>query len=309
MRAFALVASIALLSGSAVIAQKTGITRTRDGHPDLQGFWDSATATPLERPAQFAGREFMTAAETAEFERTVRTRLIDALSPEDRLAADVDDVYFDRQKVVDRRTALIVDPRDGRLPALLPEAKARLDRARQRNYDDPEARPLQERCLLASQAGSSNAAPPMVPNPAAQNLYQIVQTPRTVVIYTELIHDARVIRIGADHAPANIRFWLGDSVGRWEGDTLIVDTTNFTDKRQWRGSTERLHVVERFTRLADRIRYAFTVDDPDAWTRPWSGEIAFLPTTERILEYACHEGNYAIENVLRGARAGEKEKR
>ena len=306
MRALALVASIALLTDNALVAQKAALPRTPDGHPDLQGFWDSTTATPLERPVQFAGREFMTKEEAEEFALNVRNRVVEALSPEDRLAADVDNIYFERQTVLDRRTALIVDPPDGRVPALLPQAKARVP---QRNYDDPEARPLQERCLLATQAGSSNAAPPMVPNPMSQNLYEIVQTAQRVMIHTEIMHDTRIIRIGGDHAPANLRFWLGDSVGRWDGDTLIVDTTNFNDKRAWRGSTDRLHVVERFARLPDRIRYRFTVDDPDTWVRPWSGEIAFLPTTERILEYACHEGNYAIENVLRGARAEERPKR
>jgi hypothetical protein len=180
---------------------------------------------------------------------------------------------------------------------------------RRDNYDDPEARPLQERCLLETLAGSSNAAPPMLPNPASQNLYQIVQTSHFVLIYTELMHDARIIRIGGRHAPERMRFWLGDSVGRWEADTLVVDTTNFNDKRRWRGSTEHLHVVERFARLPNRIRYSFTVNDPETWTRPWRGELAFLPTSQRILEYACHEGNYAVENVLRGARAQEQLKR
>ena len=217
---------------------------------------------------------------------------------------------MERMKVVDRRTSIVTDPADGLVPPALPAVKERRDRRPKESYDDPETRPLDERCLLETAAGSSNAVPPMIPNGFGQNLYQIVQTPQHVLIYTEVVHDARVIRMNSQHPPAGIRFWLGDSIGRWEGDTLVVDTTNFTEKSHWRGSSARLHVVERFTRVdADTIRYAFTVEDPESWTRPWSGAIAFKATADRIFEYACHEGNYAIENGLRGARAQEKDAR
>ena len=149
----------------------------------------------------------------------------------------------------------------------------------------------------------------MVPNPFGQNFYQIVQTDQHVLIYTEIVHDARIIRIGGSHAPPAVQLWLGDSIGRWEGDTLVVDTTNFTTKSHFKGSGPRLHVVERFTRTSPTtIRYQFTADDPDTWDRPWSAEIPFTATDQRIYEYACHEGNYSMANVLRGARAEEKRK-
>ena len=188
-------------------------------------------------------------------------------------------------------------------------AKARAEARPRPSKDDPELLGLDERCLLTTAFGSSNAAPPMVPNPFGQNFYQIVQTPDHVLIYTETVHDARIIRIGGTHTPAAVRLWLGDSIGHWDGDTLVVDTTNFTEKSHFGGSGLRLHVVERFTRSSPTtIRYQFTVDDPDTWATPWSAEIPFSATAERIYEYACHEGNYSMTNVLRGARAEEKMK-
>jgi hypothetical protein len=288
------------------------LPRTADGRPDLQGLWNNGTLTPLQRPKEFEGREFMTEKEAADFEANALERLRAAIEGENKddllFAPDLDYTFLDRLKVVDRRTALITDPPDGRMPEPPPAVKERRDRRPKVSYDDPETRPLDERCLLETAAGSSNASPPMVPNGFGQNLYQIVQTPQHVLIYTEVVHDARVIRMNGQHPPASAQFWLGDSIGRWEGDTLVVDTTNFTDKSHWRGSSDRLHVVERFTRVdADTIRYTFTVDDPESWARPWSGAIAFKATADRIFEYACHEGNHAIELGLRGARATEKQ--
>jgi hypothetical protein len=149
----------------------------------------------------------------------------------------------------------------------------------------------------------------MVPNPFGQNFYQIVQTRDHVLIFTETVHDARIVRIGGTHAPPAVQLWLGDSIGRWESDTLVVDTTNFTEKSHFRGSGPRLHVVERFTRSSpETIRYQVTVDDPETWETSWSAEIPFTTSSERIFEYACHEGNYSMTNVLRGARAEEKQK-
>lgn len=201
------------------------------------------------------------------------------------------------------------DPADGRLPPLLPAAQARAAARPKPSKDDPELLGLDERCLLGTAIGSSNGSPPMLPNPFGQNFYQIVQTPEHVMIYTEIVHDARIIRIGGTHPPAAVQLWLGDSVGRWEGDTLVVDTTNFSAKTHFRSSGPRLHVVERFTRAGPRrIRYQFTADDPETWSRPWTAEIPFNASESRIYEYACHEGNYSMENVLRGARAEEKRK-
>jgi hypothetical protein len=172
-------------------------------------------------------------------------------------------------------------------------------------YNDPEQRPLGERCIVGF---GSTSGPPILPTYFYNNLHQIVQTPDRIVILTEMVHDIRVIRMNERHLPSSIRKWLGDSTGRWEGDTLVVDTTNFTDKTRFRGSSENLHVVERFTRVdADTLRYQFTVEDPATWDRPWTAEYTWPVTAERVFEYACHEGNYALGNILRGARLKEKD--
>src|SRR5262245_61066584 len=224
--------------------------RTPDGRPDLQGFWSNATVTPLERPAEFSGKEFFTEAEAAEYERTALERLLEFVGPEERLlGADLNYTYMDFHRVGEnRRTALIVDPADGRIPRLLPRAEKRAAAQPETSADDPELVGLDERCLVPVAFGTSNSSPPLVPNTFGQNIYQIVQTPHYVMIFSELVHDARIIRIGGTHAPAKVQHWLGDSIGRWDGDTLVVDTTNFTAKTRFRGSSERLHVVERFTR-------------------------------------------------------------
>jgi hypothetical protein len=172
-------------------------------------------------------------------------------------------------------------------------------------YDDPERRPLGERCLLGF---GSTSGPPALPDYFYNNLHQIVQTKDSVMILTEMVHDARIVRMNAQHVPKNIRLWLGDSVGRWEGDTLVVDTTNFTDKTRFRGSTADLHVIEYFTRVDDRtLLYRFTIDDPATWTKPWTGEYTWPATDQHIYEYACHEANYALGDILRGARLRDKE--
>jgi hypothetical protein len=282
--------------------------RAKQQPPDLQGFWSSGTITPLQRPANLAGKEYLSEPEATEFERTWLENFRKNFPPEDLQAPDLDYNYMDRMKVVaSRRTSLITDPPDGRLPPQLPAAKARADARPKPSKDDPELLGLDERCLVETAFGSSNASPPMLPNPFGQNFYQIVQTRDHVMIYTEVVHDARIIRIGGTHPPVAVQLWLGDSIGRWEGDTLVVDTTNFSDKTHFRGSGPRLHVVERFTRTGPgTIRYQFTADDPETWSRPWSAELPFNATSERIFEYACHEGNYSMMNVLRGARAEEK---
>jgi hypothetical protein len=222
------------------------------------------------------------------------------------------------------RTSIVVDPPDGHVPpvnaaarkrqagarAALPTSDAGESTdvkapARRGEYDDPELRPLSERCLLGF---SSTSGPPALPDYFYNDLHQIVQTKDSVLILTEMIHDARVVRMNAEHLPKNIRRWLGDPVGHWEGDTLVIDTTNFTDKSRYRGSTENLHVVERLSRLdANTLLYRFTVDDPDTWDRAWSGETAWPLTSQPMYEYACHEGNYALGDVLRGARLQEAE--
>jgi hypothetical protein len=301
-----IVALILTVATSVVLAQ-----RAPQRQSDLQGLWTSGTMTPLQRPEEFSRQEFLSEAEAVEYERTWLERFRKNFPPEDLQAPDLDYTYMDRATVVaSRRTSLIIDPPDGRLPPQLPGAKARADARPKSSYDDPELLGLDERCLLETAFGSSNASPPMVPNPFGQNFYQIVQTPGHVMIYTEVVHDARIIRIGGTHPPPSVQLWLGDSVGRWEGRTLIVDTTNFNEKTHFRGSGPRLHVVERFTRVSPTaIDYRFTADDPDTWARPWTAEIPFTATDSRLFEYACHEGNYSMENAMRGARAEEKQPR
>jgi hypothetical protein len=224
----------------------------------------------------------------------------------------------------EKRSAMVIDPPDGKVPPLTPAAAKRMAAFRGRPtsdalesrdpdldptpgaYDDPERRPLGERCLLGF---GSTSGPPILPNYFYNNLHQIVQTPDSIMILTEMVHDARIIRMNAKHLPKNMRFWMGDSVGHWEGDTLVVDTTNFNDKTRFRSATENLHVVERFTRVDDKtLVYRFTIEDPATWTKPWTGEYTWPVTDAHIYEYACHEGNYALPGILKGARLREKEK-
>jgi hypothetical protein len=316
--------------------------RTPDGHPDLQGTYDLATLTPLERPAGL--NAVLTKEQAALFEKAVAARLEqgDQQIKGDRPAppkggdgsvgpagnvGGYNTFWLDpgsSYTIVngERRTSLIVDPPDGKVPAMTPAGRQRVaaflarptSDATERNdpglepagaYDDPERRPLGERCLLGF---GSTSGPPVLPNYFYNNLHQIVQTPDSVMILTEMVHDARIVRMNAPHLPRTIRKWMGDSVGHWEGDTLVVDTTNFTDKTRFRGSSDNLHVVERFTRVDNRtLLYRFTIDDPTTWEEPWIGEYVWPATDEHIYEYACHEANYALENILRGARLREKE--
>ena len=226
------------------------------------------------------------------------------------------------------RTSIITDPSNGRRPSFTPETQARMaERAaffrpnsgtawwlteNDRNleapgpYDDPEIRPLAERCLLGF---GSTSGPPMLPV-LYNNLKRIVQTEDHVMILVEMVHDARIVRMNQEHEAPELRSWLGDSVGHWEGDTLVVDTTNFTEAPALSGASSNLHVVERFTRVdANSLLYQFTVDDPTVWTAPWSGEYIWPATTDRVYEYACHEANYSFRGILGGARILEQDVR
>jgi hypothetical protein len=313
--------------------------RTPEGHPDLQGNWTNATLTPIERPR---GMPLVLSKDQVAALEKVRTDSIEKLSQKsdpNRTAPPVGGDgstgaagnvggynYFwldagDRIAVVNRehRSSLIVDPEDGRIPAATPAARAwaaqRLARVRQfGQYDNPENRPLGERCLMSF---GSNAGPPMLPNYFYNNNYTIVQTKDHIAIMTEMVHDTRIIRMGGGpKLPPELRPWMGDSRGRWEGDTLVVETTNFHPMQTLSsfvglqsalGSTDSLRVVERFTRTDEQtMLYRFTVYDPLNYTRPWSGEVPFLAMPELIYEYACHEGNYALSNILSGARAQER---
>ena len=284
--------------------------KTPWGHADLQGIWDFATITPLERPSDLAGKDVLTQEEAAEFEKQILQRR-NADRRDGGAEADVGRAYnqfwwdYGSKVIATKRTSLVVDPPDGKIPPLTPAGQKRVDaRAAvlRRPATGPEDRNLWERCILAP-----NAGPPMLPS-AYNNNVQIFQTPAHVVVFNEMINDARVIPLdGRSHVPGSIRQWKGDSRGRWEGNTLVVDTTNFRDDSGFRGASANLHLVERFTRVApDTLLYEFTVNDPATWTKPWSVALPMNKTEGPIYEYACHEGNYGMVNILTGARAQEK---
>jgi hypothetical protein len=303
-------AALAWLSLAAAAAGQT-LPRTSGGQPDLQGIWSNATITPLERPGEFAGKATLTQEEAAAYEKQVVDRNnVDHRSrdAERDVTLGYNNFWWDRgTKVVGtRRTSLIVDPPDGRLPPLTPEAQKRVEEARawmrEHATDGPEGRSLSERCILWTTAG-----PPMLPGPYNNN-FQIIQARDHVAILNEMIHDVRVIPLdGSPHLPSTIRQWMGDSRGHWERNTLVVDTTNFSKAYSFRGSDENLHLTERFTRVSpDTLLYEFTVDDPTAFTKPWTAQIPVTRTKGPIFEYACHEGNYAMVDILAGARDAER---
>jgi hypothetical protein len=337
----------ALPSGLTKPTVAADVPRTPDGKPDMQGFWNAATLTPLERQPRFGDRAWITVEEAEAIEKEEAARRERLARPSDggRAAPPVggdgstgaagnvggyNNFWIDRgsdMMTVDGqfRTSIIVDPPNGRVPELTPEAKRRAEALRrggpsaptsdaQENqetrefgaYDDVELRPLAERCIISF---GSSGGPPALPV-LYNNIKQIVQTPTHVMILIEMVHDVRSIRLNDKHAPPEIRKWLGDSIGRWEGDTLVVETTNFTPKTRFRGSSENLKVTERFTRVTkDQLLYQFTVEDPSTWDRSWSGEYTWVRSDEPIYEYACHEHNYALEGIMKGERLLDKERR
>ena len=310
------------------------LPRTPDGRPDLQGIWTNETITPVERPVEFKTL-VLNEEEAARLENVVADRTDRLAQPSDPnrtappkggdgstgAAGNVggyNNFWLDAGSRVatingERRSSLVVDPANGRIPPQTEQARKRtlarmaVNRDRGGEYDHPEFRPLAERCLLSF---GSSAGPPMLPNYFYNNNYQIVQTPDQVMILVEMVHDVRVIRLNAkEHPPKHIRPWMGDSIGRWEGDTLVVETTNFHPLQVFRGASENLRVIERFTRVGEKaLLYAFTIDDPTTFTAQWSGEVPFTKTDEVIYEYACHEGNYALSNILSGERDRERRK-
>jgi hypothetical protein len=304
---------IAAVAGAVVLSYPVARAQSQPTrHSDLQGTWSGGTLTPLERPPDFRDRATFTPAEAAEYVRTRADRIRRLLSTDaDRaVQSDIDDdsVEIERMPLDGLRTSLIVEPQNGMLPPLLPAAQARARARPPRTSDNPESRNLAERCLLAMPGlGGSLASPPMVPSAAIPALYQIVQTDHYVLIFAEWIHDARVVRMNSAHASPAIRKWLGDSIGDWDRDTLVVDTTNFRPDVRNLGSGERLHVVERFTRIDSRtLRYRVTVEDPETWATAWTAEWPFRAIDDRVFPSECHEGNYSMTNMLRGARAEEQ---
>jgi len=330
----------------AAAPKRPGLPRTPDGKPDLQGNWSNATITPLERltpgPLVVAEEDAALLERRAHLALEQREQASDPNRPAPPVGGSLravspggtEPTYLDRLWQAgagpvggynsfwidpgDRairidgkpRSSILVDPPDGRVPALTPEARARqvaaaeMRRKAGGDFDHPELRPLGERCIMSF---GNNAGPPMLPNYFYNNNYTIVQTPAHVMILTEMVHDARVVRIGGQHPPAHVRQWMGDSIGRWEGDTLVIETTNFHRLQGFRGSWENLKVTERLTRVdAKTLNYKFTIEDPTTFTSPFSGELPFLAMAEPVYEYSCHEGNYGLEGVMRGARAQEQ---
>jgi len=285
--------------------------RTSDGQPDLQGFWTNSTYTSLERPKGVT-KEFYTPEEA----RNVVKRAADS-EAEQTTPGTIADVHYDfTQFGLDRsqsdfslslRTSLIFDPADGRIPAMTPQGVRRATEAaeyrkRVGRWDSAESNDLDDRCLIMLGAG-----PPML-NSTYNSNYQIVQGSGYVMILVEMIHDVRIIPLdGRPHLSPRIRQWMGDARGHWEGETLVVETTNFNGKNPLRNSSENMRVVERFTRVADdAIRYTFTIEDESTWVRPWSAELPMKKTVGPLFEHACHEGNYGLYNTLVGARLEEK---
>ena len=286
--------------------------RTENGRPDLQGVWDFRSLTPLERPEAIADQDVFTAEEAAQFtEERLAALDKDQPGPDGRipLSGGYNDFWWDygRQLTGDLRTSLVVDPPDGRLPELTPAGRERAAARRAalgRDAHGPEDRGAFERCILGF-----NAGPPMNPS-AYNNNMQLFQTADHVVILNEMVHDARIVPLdGSDHVPADVRQWSGDSRGHWDGDTLVIETQNFTAKTSFRGTGPGLHLVERFTRVEEGILlYEYTVTDPESFERPWSVAVPMQKNDLPVFEYACHEGNYGMLNLMVSARAEDARK-
>ena len=320
-----LLLAVTWLAPSSLIAQRGGasakpetpakpwkLSRTPDGQPDLQGFWTNTTYVPLERPKNVT-KALYTPEEVAE-----NIKKAAATEEEQTEPGTVADVQYDfTQFGLDRsqgplalnlRTALIVDPVDGRIPPMTAEGvKRNAERAEARKraggpYDAAQNQPLSVRCIVMDRIG-----PPMLAG-AYNNNYQIVQVPGYVMILVEMIHDVRIIPLdGRPQLPSSVRQWTGSYRGHWDGDTLVVESTNFNGKNPFQGSSENMKLIERFTRVDENtIRYQFTVDDPSTWTKPWSAEVPWAKTVGPLFEHACHEGNYGLGNILAGARLEER---
>ena len=296
------------------------VPRLPDGAPDLQGVWTNATATPVERSPELGDRRAFTEQEAAAISKAAIAAVEADAAPSDpnkkiEATSSLPPVgnynlfWTDRGMTVaningEYRTSMIIEPANGRVPPLTAGGQQRTAaRASRSANDGPEGRALGERCLLSF---GSSSGPPMLPT-MYNSYYQIVQSPGYVMILVEMVHDARIIRIQDQHTPGGIRKWMGDSIGRWEGDTLVVETRNFRPEQSFRGSSENTAVTERFTRVGkDKIIYRFTVEDPATFTAPFTGELPFVTVDANIYEYACHEGNYALPGILSGAREAEK---
>ena len=307
---------LVLSTAAMVRASAQGRPAARGANPSFDGIWNSGTATPIERPAALRDKPFFTAAEAAAFERQAAAANEEppAGSAAAQRGTGTYNTFFREfgtDVVKTRRTSIVYDPPDGRIPPLTAAAAAvkRQRTEAQRGLASAQDAGLQDQCLAMLTAG-----PPMLPYSYNSN-YQFLESAGAVVIHIEMIHDARIIYMdGRPHAPATVRKWMGDSIGRWEGQTLVVDTTNFNDGGGYYGDAggnfgwdRNLHLIERFSLLdADTMLYQFDVDNPTAFTRPWKGELTLSRSTAPIYEYACHEGNRSLPNMLSGYRATEK---
>ena len=322
MNAVAVVVAVVLL-GAVPAGAQTDAPRTAWGQPDLQGVWDFRTITPMQRPERLADQEFLTEEEAADLDRAAfdrNTRLYEQDAELTAAGGNVDrrgagqapgsynQFWIDSgtKTVGTRRTSLIIDPPNGRMPSTTPAGQVRAEAARVYRREHPSDSYVDfsagVRCILGF-----NAGPPFTPS-AYNNNMQLFQTPDHVVIMTEMVNTSRVIPIdGGPHLPDTVRQWSGDSRGHWEGDTLVIETKNFDAKRRWRNTTESMHLVERLTRVdADMLLYEFTVTDPETWTSSWTAAVPMPLNPEPMFEYACHEGNYSMPVMLGGTRAEEK---
>jgi hypothetical protein len=328
-----------LMAAAAAVALVPGVCAAADyhapknafGQPDLEGVWTNATITPLQREAKYGERNVLTPQEAAAAEAATQAQIKRADAPTDPNLKVGDLKNADcgadgisgfncgynqgwkdpGTKVIDikgeKRASIIVSPSNGRFPAMTAEAQAQSRTRMQRmmnSYDGPEARAPSERCIVAF---GSSSGPPMLPV-MYNNNYQIVQTKDEVAIEVEMVHDVRRVRLTGGHEPALMAPWMGDSIGHYEGDTLVVETTNIHPGQEFRGAGPHAKVIERFTRIAPgKILYRWTIDDPETYTAPITGEEALGPAKGQLFEYACHEGNYALGAILAGARRAEKE--
>ena len=320
-------AVVGLVLAQAAAAQSGDIPRTPTGRPDLSGTYDVSTLTPMERPEELGKKLVLSEEDAAEIAERQRQRRAERNAPSDPergappeggSVGGYNNVYIDNgdgafQISGQWRTSILVDPPNGRYPLRVPGAPARRGRTPNPGtafwleagldspgpYDNMEQRPYAERCILSF---GSTSGPPMLPA-LYNNHKRIVQTEDTIMILIEMVHDARIIRMNAQHDPPEIKKWLGDSIGWWEGDTLVVETTNFVDPPAFRQGSGSMTVTERFSmESADALIYTFTVDDPTVWSAPFTGEYAWPRSPNKVFEYACHEANYALQGIMKGAR-------
>ena len=319
-----MVSLVALPAAAQDGAASLPLPRTADGRPDLGGIWDFRTITPLQRPPEMEGREFLTDEEAAAFEAETAVRnnsdlnrealaevvtgrgVVNGTTETRDLQLAYNNFWWDRgtEVVGTRRTSLIIAPPDGRIPMLTPQAERRQQERAVRSQQitaGPEDRSLSERCILGF-----NSGPPMLPGGYNQNVH-LFQTPEYVALLNEMVHNVRIVPMdGRPHA--DLSQWTGDSRGHWDGDTLVIETKSFLRETSFRGSSENLNLTERFTRVdAETLLYEFTVEDQTTWERPWSVEMPMRRSDAPMFEYACHEGNYGMEGTLSGARALERD--